>query len=98
MEFVGVYLIICIVIGVWAGSWGRNGFLWFLLALIISPLISGIILLIAGSSTPRSQRGIIINGEKITPNTHVICPDCAEYVKKEARVCKHCGTKLKPMA
>lgn len=32
----------------------------------------------------------------ITPQTHVKCPDCAELVKKEARVCKHCGCKLVP--
>ncbi len=26
--------------------------------------------------------------------THTRCPDCAESVLKEARVCKHCGCKL----
>jgi hypothetical protein len=31
-----------------------------------------------------------------TPDTHVKCPDCAELVLKEARVCKHCGCKLVP--
>jgi hypothetical protein len=31
-----------------------------------------------------------------TPDTHLQCPDCAELVRKEARVCKHCGAKLKP--
>jgi hypothetical protein len=31
-----------------------------------------------------------------TPETHVQCPDCAELVRKEARVCKHCGARLKP--
>ena len=29
------------------------------------------------------------------PNTHVKCPDCAELILKEAKVCKHCGCKLK---
>ena len=28
--------------------------------------------------------------------THVKCPDCAELVKREAKVCKHCGCKLIP--
>lgn len=28
--------------------------------------------------------------------THVKCPDCAELILKEARVCKHCGCKLLP--
>ncbi len=31
-----------------------------------------------------------------TPDTHVKCPDCAELVKREAKVCKHCGCKLIP--
>lgn len=24
------------------------------------------------------------------------CPDCAEYILSEARVCKHCGYRLEP--
>lgn len=35
-------------------------------------------------------------GLRPTPKTHVKCPDCAELVKREARVCKHCGSKLAP--
>ncbi len=32
-----------------------------------------------------------------TPETHVRCPDCREFVFKDARVCKHCNAKLVPM-
>lgn len=31
-----------------------------------------------------------------SPLTHVKCPDCAELVRREARVCKHCKCKLVP--
>lgn len=31
-----------------------------------------------------------------SPLSHVKCPDCAELVLKEARVCKHCGCRLIP--
>jgi phosphoglycerol transferase MdoB-like AlkP superfamily enzyme len=31
-----------------------------------------------------------------TLETHVRCPDCKELVRKDARVCKHCGCKLVP--
>lgn len=31
-----------------------------------------------------------------SPQTHVKCPDCAELILKEAKVCKHCGCKLIP--
>jgi hypothetical protein len=27
----------------------------------------------------------------VSPATHKKCPDCAEFVLIEARVCKHCG-------
>ncbi len=30
--------------------------------------------------------------------THTKCPDCAELIRKEARVCKHCGCKLLPQS
>lgn len=31
-----------------------------------------------------------------SPRTHVKCPDCAELILKDAKVCKHCGCKLLP--
>ena len=42
-----------------------------------------------------SKRGGV-RGVAPTPETHVKCPDCKELVRKEARVCKHCGCKLIP--
>lgn len=30
------------------------------------------------------------------PGTHVRCPDCAELVLRQARICKHCGCRLRP--
>ena len=31
-----------------------------------------------------------------SPETHVKCPDCREFVMRDARKCKHCGCKLIP--
>ena len=31
-----------------------------------------------------------------TLETHIKCPDCREFILKDARVCKHCGCKLLP--
>lgn len=50
MEILLIWAIFCILIGVWANSYGRNGWLWGLIAAIISPLITGVILLIVGKS------------------------------------------------
>jgi hypothetical protein len=41
-------LVLCVVIGLWAGSKGRNSLGWFFVALLTTPLIGGIALLIAG--------------------------------------------------
>jgi hypothetical protein len=39
-------------VGAWASGRDRNGFGWFFLALLISPLLAGIFLLIAGQAGP----------------------------------------------
>lgn len=77
MEIFLFWFILAIFIGVWAGNWGRSGFGYFLLSIILSPLIAGIILLISGTKDGGA------NKKK--------CPKCAEYVQEEAQVCKHCG-------
>lgn len=43
-------LVLAILIGVWANNLNRSGIGWFIIALIISPVISAIILLIVGDS------------------------------------------------
>jgi Na+/pantothenate symporter len=53
MEILIFLVIFSVLIAVWASSWGRNGFGWFLLAAFISPLIAGVILLIAGKTVEK---------------------------------------------
>lgn len=36
------------LIGYWASNWGRSGWIWFFVSIIISPIITAIILLIMG--------------------------------------------------
>lgn len=57
----------------------------------------------AQCSSCGAQRGLFgttRGGKKTTatptPDTHVKCPDCAELVRREAKVCRHCGCKLVP--
>lgn len=84
--FIG-WIVFSIVAGVVASSKGRSGFGYFLLSLVLSPLI-GIILAAALPSLSQAPR----------PDTHVRCPDCRELVLNEARVCKHCGCRLVPVS
>lgn len=32
----------------------------------------------------------------LNPDTHVRCPECRELVRADAKLCKHCHTKLIP--
>jgi hypothetical protein len=75
MEFFIFWIFLSILAGVFASSKKRSGVGWFFLSLIISPLITFIILLVAGSPQ----------------NTLKKCPKCAEEIKVEAKVCRFCG-------
>ena len=84
------WLIFSILAGVVANSRGRSGGGYFLLALVLSPLI-GIVL---AGALPSLKAPV--GTEAITPETHVRCPDCRELVRCDAIKCKHCGTALIP--
>ncbi len=95
MEFVLFWLVGAIVVAVIASNRGRSGFGWFLLSLVLSPLICLILVLALGktgaAAAPRDEAGQVI-----TTESHVRCPDCRELVRRDARKCKHCGTALTP--
>ena len=61
-----------------------------ILAVLAGAVSLGVWLLvrIAKKDEPNSASG----------GTHKKCPDCAEYVLIEARVCKHCGFRFEPQA
>ena len=48
MDIILIAVVFSALVGYWANNWGRNGWLWFVVALLISPLISAIILLVMG--------------------------------------------------
>lgn len=70
-----------------AGSKGRSAFGWLILGAIF-PLFAFIVVAVLPS----------LKGEKDAPDpgTHVKCPDCREFVRMDARKCKHCGCSLVP--
>lgn len=88
MEVFVIWIILSAALWAFASSRGRSGFMWFLLSLVISPLLAFVLLLVL--------RNLKEDEGKPNPNTHVRCPDCREFVLKEAKVCKHCGCKLIP--
>jgi predicted RNA-binding Zn-ribbon protein involved in translation (DUF1610 family) len=82
MAFIFAWICCGIGASVIANAKNRSWFDWLFLGMLLGPL------------------AIFIVGFMPTwhaPVRHKRCPSCAEYVKQEAIVCKHCGREL-PMA
>jgi phosphotransferase system glucose/maltose/N-acetylglucosamine-specific IIC component len=82
------WLIFAILVGVYASNKGRSGIGFFLLAVITSPLIGFIIALVVSPNTKVAEEKALSSGEMKK------CPHCAELVKVEATICKHCQSEL----
>ena len=83
------YLLLAVAVGVLASSRGRNGLGWFLLSLLITPLLGFIFCLVS-----RNLAAVAQSSSEPSEATHRKCPKCAEFIKPEAVVCKHCGSEV----
>lgn len=79
MEILVIWLLFSLPIGFLAHAYGRSGFAWFVFSLLMSPIIMGIALLIAGKAKDRE---------------HKPCPACAEPIRIQAVKCRFCGADL----
>lgn len=75
MEFLFVWLVFSLLVGWYARSKGRSFGLYFLISLLLSPVLGFLIAALHPAG-----------GKK--------CPFCAERVKQEAVVCRHCGREI----
>lgn len=87
MEWLMLWLVVAVACAVIASSKGRSGFGWFILGFLFS-LIS----LVVVAVLPSKKK----DPDAPDPDTHVKCPDCREFVRMDARKCKHCGCTLVP--
>lgn len=80
-----LWIFFSLVVGFYGHAKKTKGgfFLAFLLSLIFSPLIGAL----AVALTPPEESKLLASGMKK-------CPYCAELVRSEAIVCKHCGKPL----
>lgn len=74
-----LWIVIAVVVGVAASHRRRSGFGWFLLALLISPLLGAVLLLLLGPSRAGMDE----------------CGACLGLVPREATRCRHCGIQFR---
>jgi hypothetical protein len=83
-----VWVILSVLVGVYATSRGHGFFASFCISLILSPLIAFLILLVRKPNTKAIEERAIADGGSRK------CPQCAELIKAEAIVCRYCNARL----
>jgi hypothetical protein len=84
------WILFAVLVGVYASGKGRSGAGFFVLALLLSPLVAFIIALIVKPSREEQEARAIENHDMRK------CPRCAELVKAEAKMCRYCRSELPP--
>lgn len=89
MEVVVGWFVFSVLAGIIANAKGRSGFGYFLLALLLSPLVG----LLAAIAMPRvvAEPSVAANDRD---TGRVPCPECAEPIMPSAKKCKHCGASI----
>lgn len=87
------WFLFAVGVGVLASNRGRSGVGWFLLSMLISPLL-GLLFVAVSKDLAKAAREA---ADRPGADTHVKCAQCAEWVLPEAKVCKHCGAALVPV-
>lgn len=73
-----------------ASGRGRSGFGWLVLAVLMTPPLAGLLLLLMPDLGENRQRQLARRGKAGLR----LCPSCAEVVRAEARCCRYCGVDL----
>ena len=92
MELLVIFWIgLSVAVSMLAKHRGRRGWVWFLSALFLSPLLAFGLLMMKDDLTVKD---FVESVSQSLEATHVRCPHCAEYVLPEAQVCKYCRGRL----
>lgn len=96
MEVFLIWITLSFIAGYIASQKGRSGVGFFFLSVFLSPLVGIIFALVVAPHKQEPERPLRVGpGGELEPiPTGRSCPFCAEAIKIEAIVCKHCGRDL----
>lgn len=75
-----------------ASGKGRSFGVWFVLGFLFGPIA-----LLASGFMPKVEIDNVVRTPSVIAPTERKCPFCAEQIKVEAIVCKHCGRDVEPL-
>jgi hypothetical protein len=78
------WLVVSYFVGRAAEKKNRSFASFFLIALLVSPILGAIIV----AALPPSGEALIAKGQRLR------CPHCAEAVNRRARICPHCRSAI----
>jgi len=88
-----IWLLFCLLVGRSASSFQRSPFAWFLLSLLISPLIAYLLLLFVGNPQEAISRR---EKEERIRQKYPERKDIREAAMNETK-CPHCGAEVNPI-
>jgi len=91
MTIMFFWVLFSMAVAVFAANRGRSGLGWFLLSLLISPLLGLLFVAVSKDLSKSAAPGQLDDGLRIK------CTACAEWVLPDAKLCKHCGSALTPV-
>jgi hypothetical protein len=80
-----LWVLFSALVAAYASGKGRSGGLYFLISLLLSPVIGFVIAAVASEERGKPAPQVLVAADSKK------CPDCAELVRAEARKCRFCG-------